>query len=151
MKKMTFRLLPNYLRPVFKLNTFYNLEAMLDTGAVYPVWTRGETYIKKLGAVKIRDAIEFGGFGGMTQGVLYKIPYFRLGDLIFQDMGIIACSLNFPVPLILSATMFNNLIYEADIKNHRFSISVPNDESLKRSLNIKKINGHWYVMCTSAR
>ena len=35
---MTIKLYSEYQRPVVKLEQFHNLKAMIDTGAVYPVW-----------------------------------------------------------------------------------------------------------------
>ena len=35
---MTLKLYSEYQRPVVKLEQFHNLKAMIDTGAVYPVW-----------------------------------------------------------------------------------------------------------------
>ena len=80
---------------------------MIDTGAVYPVWMSGEERLQRLGAVKKKDSVPFGGLGGMTRGALYEIPTLQLGDLIYPRMSIIAHRSNFPVPLLLPATMFN--------------------------------------------
>ncbi|MBQ7478555.1 MAG: hypothetical protein IJT01_06610 [Selenomonadaceae bacterium] len=150
MKQMTLKLIEKYQRPVVKLDDFFGLEAMIDTGAVYPVWMSGEERLRRLGAVKKKDSVPFGGLGGMTNGALYKIPIFQLGDLLYPDMGIIAHRSNFPVPLLLPATMFNNLIYEINNKTHRLNITVPDDESISRNLTIKYENEQLYVFCSSA-
>ena len=86
----------------------------------------------------------------MTKGTLYEIPMFQLGDIMYPHMGIIAHRSNFPVPILLPATMFNNLIYEINNKTHRLNITVPDDESHIRNLTIKDENGHLRVFCTSA-
>ena len=112
MKQITLKLFPNFNRPVVKLVNFHSFFAMIDTGAIYPVWMSGEERLERLGAKKIQNVIEFGGLGGMTKGGLYEIPAFQLGDLIYPNMKIIAHRSSFPVPLLLPATMFNNLIYE---------------------------------------
>ena len=151
MKQMTLKLIEKYQRPVVKLDNFFGLEAMIDTGAVYPVWMSGEERLLRLGAVKKeKDSVPFGGLGGMTRGALYEIPVLQLGDLIYPRMGIIAHRSNFPVPLLLPATMFNNLIYEINNKNHRLNITVPDDESISRNLTIKDEGGRLRVFCTSA-
>lgn len=147
---MTLKLYPEYQRPVVKLEQFHNLKAMIDTGAVYPVWMSGEERLRRLGAVKKKDSVPFGGLGGMTRGALYEIPALQLGDLIYPRMGIIAHRSSFPVPLLLPATMFNNLIYEINNKTHRLNITVPDDESISRNLTIKDENGRLRVFCTSA-
>ena len=110
----------------------------------------GEERLRRLGAVKKKDSVPFGGLGGMTRGALYEIPVFQLGDLIYPRMSIIAHRSNFPVPLLLPATMFNNLIYEINNKTHRLNITVPDDESISRNLTIKDEGGHLRVFCTSA-
>lgn len=150
MRQMTLDLIEKYQRPVVKLIDFYGFEAMIDTGTVYPVWMNGESNLHKLGAAKVMDSIEFGGLGGMTNGSLYEVPTFQLGDLVYPCMKIIAHRSNFPVPILLPATMFNNLIYEIDNKHHRLNITVPDDESISRNLTIKDENGHLRVFCTSA-
>ena len=147
---MTLKLYPEYQRPVVKLEQFHNLKAMIDTGAVYPVWMNGEERLQRLGAVKKKDSVPFGGLGGMTRGALYEIPTLQLGDLIYPRMSIIAHRSNFPVPLLLPATMFNNLIYEINNKTHRLNITVPDNESISRNLVIKYENERLYVFCASA-
>ena len=147
---MTLKLYPEYQRPVVKLEQFHNLKAMIDTGAVYPVWMNGEERLQRLGAVKKKDSVPFGGLGGMTRGALYEIPALQLGDLIYPRMSIIAHRSNFPVPLLLPATMFNNLIYEINNKTHRLNITVPDNESISRNLVIKYENERLYVFCASA-
>ena len=148
---MTLKLYPEYQRPVVKLEQFHNLKAMIDTGAVYPVWMNGEERLRRLGAVKKKDSVPFGGLGGMTNGALYEIPALQLGDLIYPNMGIIAHRSDFPVPLLLPATMFNDLIYEINNKTHRLNITVPDDESISRNLVIKYENERLYVFCSSTK
>ena len=150
MKQMTLELIEKYQHPVVRLNKFHNIYAMIDTGAVYPVWMNGEERLQRLGAIKKKASVPFGGLGGMTSGALYKIPIFQLGGLLYPDMGIIAHRSNFPVPLLLPATMFNNLIYEINNMTHRLNITVPDNESISRNLTIKDEGGHLRVFCTSA-
>lgn len=150
MKQMTLELDQTYQRPVVTLEHFYSLDAMIDTGAVFPVWMNGEESLCKLGAVRKKASVDFGGLGGMTKGALYEIPIFQLGELIYPHMGVIAHRSNFPVPILLPATMFNNLIYEINNKAHRLNITVPDEESNIRNLKIIDTNGHLHVFCTSA-
>lgn len=147
---MTLELIENYQRPVVKLADFFGLEAMIDTGAMFPIWMKGEESLRRLGSTKKKDSVEIGGLGGMTKGALYEIPVLLLDGLIYPCMKIIAHRSNFPVPLLLPATMFNNLIYEIDNKAHRLNITVPDDESHIRNLTIKDDNGRLHVFCSSA-
>lgn len=57
--------------------------------------------------------------------------------------------LNNSYNLILSATMFDGLIYEINTKTHKLNITVPNGESNVRNLRIEDSNGHLHVLCSS--
>lgn len=147
---MTFILSTRFQRPVIQLKDFHGLLAMIDTGAKVPVWMNGESKLRELGAVKKRDKVPLGGIGGTIQGALYEIPVFRLGGLVYPNMGIIAHRSDFPVPVLLPATMFHGLIYEINNKTHRLNITVPDDESISRSLTIRDEDGRLCVFCSSA-
>lgn len=138
-------------RPVVMLKNWNDFRALLDTGAYFPIWTADENILKDLGGSCIRKEVPFGGFGGETKGNLYVLPNMLVGDLIFSNIHIIACSdlKETPFQLILCATMFRNLIYEIDDKNHKLNINIPDDESYIRNLTIKDSNGRWYVLCNS--
>ena len=114
MKQITLILSTKFQRPVIQLADFHGLPAMIDTGAKVPVWMSGEDKLLRLGAVKKKDAVPLGGIGGLTKGVLYEISVFRLGNLVYPNMGIIAHRSNFPVPILLPATMFTDLINECE-------------------------------------
>ena len=70
-----------------------------------------------------------------------------IGDLIFPNTHIIACKDLQDVPFQL---MFQNLIYEIDDKNHRFNVTIPDDESNVRNLRIEDANGRLHLLCHSA-
>lgn len=149
MKQFTLQLDKNYQRPIIELKTWHNFEALLDTGAFFPIWTADENILVKLGGTLEKENVKFKGFGGETTGNLYKLNTFIIGDLVFSNMSIIACSdlEKVPFQLILSATMFDNLLYEIDNKNHKLNITVPDDESVVRNLRIKDTDGRIYVFC----
>jgi len=149
MKQFTLQLDKCYQRPIIELKTWYNFEALLDTGAFFPIWTANENILWKIGGTLEKENVSFKGFGGETKGNLYKLQIFTIGNLIFPNMSIIACSdlEKVPFQLILSATMFDNLLYEIDSKNHKLNISVPDDESVIRNLRIKDIDGGLHVFC----
>ncbi|MBO6178857.1 MAG: hypothetical protein J6O04_06775 [Selenomonadaceae bacterium] len=151
MRQMTLRLIEKYQRPVVKLTNFHGLDAMIDTGALYPVWMAGEGQIRRIGGTKKIENVEFGGLGGMTQGSLYELSHFQIGDLIFPNMNIIVHKSDFPVPMLLPATMFESLIYEINNKTHRLNIVVPDDESISRNLKIRSENGQLYIFCSSTK
>ena len=149
MKQFTLQMNKAYQRPIIELKTWYGFEALLDTGAFFPIWTANEKILTKVGGTLEKRNVKFRGFGGETVGNLYRINTFIIGDLIFSNMSIIACAdLNqVPFQLILSATIFDNLIYEIDCKNHKLNVTIPNDESVVRNLTIKDTEGRLYVFC----
>lgn len=138
-----------FQRPIIYLNNWYRLNALLDTGALFPVWTAPEEALISIGAAKIKENVKFSGFGGETYGNLYRLKSVSIGKLIFPEMAIISCNdlKNVPYHIILSATMFHNLIYEIDIKNHKLNIIVPDDESTVRNLRIEDTNGKLHILC----
>lgn len=149
MKQMTLQLDSRQQRPVVRLKN--GLRALLDTGAYIPVWTDDEDIlVENLGASLITKDVSFSGFGGEARGNLYKVSL-KVGELYYPNMTIIVNQdLDTPFNLILSATMFQNLIYEVDDKNHRMNIMVPDEESMVRSLRIEDSGGQIHILCNSA-
>ena len=148
MKQMTLELDGRQQRPVVKLDN--GLRALLDTGAYIPVWTDDEeVLVGKMGAELVAKNVSFTGFGGTAIGNLYKVSL-KVGDLIYPNMAVIANQdLVTPFNIILSATMFNSLIYEVDDKNRRFNVSIPDDESMVRNLRIEDKEGEIHILCNS--
>ena len=150
MKQFTLKLKKETQRPTVILEGFYHLEAMVDTGSVFPVWVEDEEILNDLGGVVVADDVEFGGFGGKANGRLYKLPMMKMGNLLFPDFHIIAYRMELPCQLILSATMFRHLIYEIDDYNYRFNVTIPDTESEVRNLVIWDKEGRLHVACNSA-
>ena len=148
MKQFTLPLDKERQRPTLYLKSFFGLSAMLDTGAVLPVWVEDEGLLQNMGAIKIAKNQPFGGFGGMTTGTLYRIPLFRCGDLMFPELPIIASRSELSCQMILSATMFSGLIYEIDDFHHKFNVTVPDTESIIRKLIIEDSNGKLHILCS---
>ena len=149
MRQFTLELQERTQRPVVYLANFYGFDAMLDTGALFPIWIENEIGLKKLGAKLVSKNVEFSGFGGRAFGNLYCIPFVQIGELIFPNLHIISCRLNLPCKMILSATMFRGLIYEVDDYNYKLNVTVPEGQSLVRNLVIWDEKGRLHVMCTS--
>lgn len=151
MKQFTLQLDMDYQRPIIELKAWHSFEALLDTGAFFPIWTASPNILEKIGGTLEQKGVRFKGFGGETAGNLYRLNTFVIGDLIFPNMSIIACRdlAEVPFQMILSATMFDNLIYEIDSKNHKLNVTVPDDESLIRNLRIRNSSGRLHVFCNS--
>lgn len=148
MKQFTFYLDNKQQRPVVILDN--NLTALLDTGAFVPVWTDDEDLLKSVYNAKlIKKDVPLSGFGGTTKGNCYQITL-QIGNLIYPNMSIVVNSeLNTPFQMILSATMFNGLIYEIDDINHKLNVTIPDGESAVRNVKIKESNGRLHILCTS--
>ena len=64
MRSFTMRLQKQSQRPVIALPEWHHFGAMLDTGALYPIWVREERILQEMGAEIVQDQVSFGGFGG---------------------------------------------------------------------------------------
>ena len=111
MKQFTLDLNKNVQRPVAKLTDWHQFNVMLDTGALFPVWVDEEDILLDLDAVCVKETVEFGGFGGNAKGKLYRLPYFKIGELVYPGLPVIAYQIELPCQMLLSASMFSNLRY----------------------------------------
>lgn len=138
--QLTLKLDANARRPVVKLDWFYGCRALLDTGALFPVWTAKGEALQQLGAKLVKEKITFSGFGGNAEGSLYRVD-FQMGGLIFKDMPIVATNMkDLNCQLILPATMFDKMIYEIDTINHVLNVDTK-DNQLVRILKISDDSG----------
>lgn len=139
--QVTLKLDASARRPVVKLDWFNGCRALVDTGALFPVWTASEKILShKLGAKLEKSDISFSGFGGNVSGTLYRVN-FKLSHLLFLDMPIIATNMDsLNCHLILPATMFDKMIYEIDTINHALNIDTK-DNQLVRILRLSDDNG----------
>ena len=135
MKEMVINLDKTTRRPVAKLDWFSNCNALLDTGALVPVWTAPVDILIELGAKLYKRNVSFSGFGGEAHGDLYRIN-FKLKDVIYVDMPIVAketkelnCS------MLLPATMFEKMIYTIDDVDKKIEIRIP-DNQVVRNLRL---------------
>lgn len=114
---MTFSLDKNNERPVILLNEiFEGCSALIDTGALFPVWTKAEEVLKAVyNPILVEKDKTFTGFGTEAKGNLYKIDLV-LRDIMFPQMPIISC-FNEAIPgfFLFSATMFEKMDYHKKI------------------------------------
>lgn len=131
-------------RPIVLFN---GLKALLDTGAYVPVWVTKEEDLKvKRGARFIKAGVPFSGFGGTTKGNLYRMTL-QIGDMVYPDMPILAnAEVDSGFDMILSASMFDGLIYQVDTVNHVLNIDIPDNESNVRHIRLKDSKGELFVL-----
>ena len=124
---------------------------MFDTGAYIPVWTDDEDIlISELGAVLVKGNVPLSGFGGSTFGNLYQVNL-EVGGILYPSMHMIANNeINATFNLILSATMFEGLIYQIDTVNHVLNVEIPDWESNIRKLRVVNEDGKIFVLCGAA-
>ena len=149
MKQYTLKLDNTRQRPVVILNN--GLTALLDTGAYIPVWTDDEDILtSELGAELVKKDVPLSGFGGCTLGNLYKVNI-DIGGILYPNMHIIANNdINATFNLILSATMFEGLVYQIDTVNHVLNIEIPDKESNVRNLRVEDDEGRLFVLCVAS-
>lgn len=147
MKQFILKLDDNRQRPVVLLSN--GLTALLDTGAYIPVWTDDEDIlVSDMKAELVKENVPLSGFGGSTYGNLYKVNI-DIGGIVYPNMHIIANNdINATFNLILSATMFEGLIYQIDTVNHVLSVDIPDHESNIRNLRVESKDGKQYVLCS---
>lgn len=150
MNQFTLPLYEDTDRPIVPLYNWHRMDAMIDTGAKFPVWTADESILQDLGARVILNEVKFGGFGGYTVSKVYELPVFQIGDLIYPRLNIIACPMEVPCHIIVSATMLKNLCYEVDDINHKLNVTIPDSQSNIRHLTVSNQNGRLYVLCQSS-
>lgn len=118
-------------RPIARLEWFSGCRALIDTGALFPVWTKSESLLVKLGGKLERNNISFSGFGGKTDGQLYRVN-FNLNGLQYIDMPVVVKPMNdLNCHIILSATMFENMIYTIDTINKYMSIDTKDNQIVR--------------------
>lgn len=118
-------------RPIARLEWFPGCRALIDTGALFPVWTKSESLLIKLGGKLERNNISFSGFGGKTGGQLYRIN-FNLNGLQYIDMPVVVKPMDdLNCHIILSATMFENMIYTIDTINKYISIDTKDNQIVR--------------------
>ena len=148
MRQFTLPLYAELDRPVMPLPDWYNFNAMLDTGALFPVWIDDEELLIKTGAVSVKEKVVFGGIGGKAYGKLYQIPYFKFGDLVYPNMHIICYPMeNRTCHMLLSSTMFYGLRCEIDYENHKLNVTIPDGQQITRNLVIRDSGGKLHVVC----
>ncbi len=151
MKQFTMKMNDDYQRPVVNLQKWHHFNAMIDSGALLPVWIDSEELLMATGATLIRNKINFGGIGGMVTGKMYQIPDFVLGELVYPNMHILCYPMKMSrCQILISSTMFDHLRCELDYENRAVNVTVPDKESTIRNLRILDRDGHLVVLCESA-
>lgn len=143
MKEFSIPLLNKYERPIIKL---YNLSAMIDTGAVIPVFFISPVIIEKFFETKlILSNTSIGGLGGSEKGSVYSISEFKVGELTFENFEFfVPDEPKFRFQFLLSATLFYGMEYTFDTINGKFIVRMKDNQPLKRDFKVKNLDGKLY-------
>ena len=143
MKEISIPLLNKYERPIIQL---YNLSAMIDTGAVIPVFFIAPAIIEKFFEMKlILSNTSIGGLGGYEKGSVYSVSEFKIGELTFENFEFfVPDEPKFRFQFLLSATLFYGMEYTFDTINGKFIVRMTDEQSLKRDFKIKSFKNKLY-------
>ena len=143
-------------RPILEIPNMSGLLALIDTGARFPVWTADTDSLLAIGGTLVQKGVSYSGIGGKTSGDIYKLKTLVLGDnshgIIFPELPVVT-NRDFedaPFQIILSATMFRNLEYTINDKQHSFIIRIPDDEASVRNARININNDDFQVLFLSS-
>ena len=121
----------SFSRPVVNLdNIFLGCLALIDTGALFPVWTASEESLKELGA-KLDSSLlegEIRGFGGSAKGTLYRLTI-NLNGIYYIELPILASRLpTSRFHMVLPSTMFSDMELVIDYRNHSLEIDTRSNQ-----------------------
>lgn len=138
-------------RPIIRLDTiFRGCTALLDTGALFPLWTKDTRLLVQMGAKLLRKNVAFSGFGGKACGDIYTITL-NMGEILFPNMHIMAAPDDrIPGYFIFSATMFQKMIYTIDNPSKKLIVVTP-DNQLCYNVSVIDEKGNLHVLCTAAQ
>ena len=140
MKEFSLPLKRKHERPIIEL---YRLPALIDTGAVVPVFSIFPTILEKIFDTKLILSNKF--IGGLERGAVYSLSEFKIGELVFENFEVfVPNEPRLKFPFLLSATLFYGTAYEFDTINERFTVRLRDDQSLKRDFKIKDLNGRLF-------
>ena len=119
-------------RPTANINWFSGCRALIDTGVLFPIWNGdGKSLEQGFKAKLLKRDVVFGGFGGNAKGDLYRVN-FELNGIYYIDMSIIASEIEGTNwNMIISATMFDGMIYEFDTINKTLCITIKDNQPVR--------------------
>ena len=119
----------HFKRPVIRLEEMEGMRVMIDSGAIFSIWTIEEERLKALGGVDQHHIVPFGGYGGATQGKLYTLDVWLAKSLLLKNLPVIVeGGLNISCPLILSITVLDEFEYSGWKKKQKFSLDTHSDQ-----------------------
>ena len=129
--KIVFECDKSFSRPVITVpSIFPNCKALIDTGALIPIWTAPEEFLIKSNIPrdpKIEKGT-FSGFGGDAIGNVYRMTV-ELSGIYYIDLPIIAAPLKRSrYHMILPATIFSSMAVNIDFLHYNLEIDTNSNQ-----------------------
>ena len=139
MARIEIPMLKEYQRPIIEL---YDEWALIDTGAIVPVLSmRPKRIEKEFSGRNVKQGTQIGGLGGDSEGDVYRLPEFRIGELVYAPFEVFVPRVPLlRFPLLLSATMFYGMNYALNTMDGNFVIET-GDVPLKREFKLVSLKG----------
>lgn len=130
--QMTIQLDKKARRPIAEIDWFEGCRALIDTGALFPIWNGiGADLEQSFNAKLQKRDVAFRGFGGEAKGDLYRVN-FEMNGLHYPNIPIIASEIEGTNwNMLLSATMFDGMIYEIDTINKKLNIDTKDNQPVR--------------------
>jgi len=150
------RLSEDYKKPTINID---EMVVLIDTGADVPTFMLTEKQLKDVYNAKLFKSVDdkgeplkIGGFGGKCTGKIYELEMFKLGELIFPNMRVFVPDNGIKgIDIVISASMFDGLMYDIDTINHTLTVHVPEKEQLIRRVKLEDKDGNIIVLLNGKR
>ena len=129
--RISYRFAKNLSRPIIGLDhVFSGCRALIDTGALFPVWTASEESFIALGALrdKALPTGYVGGLSGESEGSIYRYTL-NMNGIYYINMPFIAIQMKRnKFHMILPATMFFGMDVDVDFAEHQLVIETNSNQ-----------------------
>ena len=139
--QITFPLNNAAQKPTLALGNFDGCTALIDTGAMLPMWIKDKESLEAIGGYKTgyNQTITTAD-GKIITKELYRLTV-HLGDIIFVDMPILLSPISSKalknIHVILAATNFRGMVYTIDTLNDTLTLDIKDGQKVR---NVKVVD-----------
>ena len=128
-------------KPLIRLDNFPGCTALIDTGAMLPMWIKSEKALIQAGGIKTGYSQKITTADGKeVKKDLYRLTVY-MDELIYNDMPILLSPINNislkNVHIILAATNFRDMIYTIDTIDNKLILEIPDGQKVR---NVKVLD-----------
>ena len=133
---------PKFQRPIVNL---YGLDCLIDTGAVIPLFSMPKVILENMfKARKTTEKHVIGGIGGESQGDVYCMDEFKIGEITYSPFEVfVPYTPTIKYPVLLGAPLFHGMFYGFDTVENNFVIDTK-EAPLKRQFRLVELRGQLY-------